>query len=114
MRFLPTLAAALLAVPAAAQVRVANAASDRLARLDVIPRRAALRAALLDSGLYCKRVEKAAPQGPFRNLMMWRAACDLKDPRLDYAVFIGPDGTVQARHCTELAELKLPLCRPFR
>ena len=101
-------------VPAAAQVHIANPASDGLARLADIPRRAALRAALLDSGLYCKRVEKAALQGPFRNLMMWRAKCDLKDDRLDFAVFVGPDGTIQARKCGDLAELKLPPCRPLR
>jgi hypothetical protein len=86
----------LVTVPIAA-ITIANPASDQLSRLPDIPRRAALRAALLDSGMQCLRVEAAARQGPWGNLTMWRAKCDLKDPRFDYGVFIGPDGSVQAR-----------------
>jgi hypothetical protein len=109
----PALAAiALIAAPVAA-VAIANPASDRLSQLSDIPRRAALRAALLDSGMWCKRVEAAALQGPWKNLVMWRAKCDLTDARLDYAVFIGPDGSVQARPCADMAYLKLPVCRPL-
>jgi len=105
-------AAALLAAPLQAVI-IANPASDRLRQLSDIPRRASLRAALMDSGMYCKRVEQAALQGPWKNLMMWRAKCDLHDPRLDYALFIGPDGSVQARPCGDMAYLKLPACRPL-
>jgi hypothetical protein len=105
-------AAALVAAPLSAMA-IANPASDRLSQLSDIPRRAALRAALMDSGMYCKRVEQAALQGPWKNLMMWRAKCDLADARLDYAVFVGPDGSVQARPCADMAYLKLPACRPL-
>jgi hypothetical protein len=28
-------------------------------------------------------------------------------------VFVGPDASVQVRYCGEMAELKLPTCRPF-
>ena len=107
----PMLAAALAALPAQA-VTIANPASDQLARLSVIQRKAALRGALLDSGLHCQRVEKAALQGPWKNMTMWRAKC-AGDARTDFAVFIGPDASVQARYCAEMDQLKLPRCRPF-
>jgi len=109
----PAFAAIALIATSASAVAIANPASDRLTQLSDIPRRAALRAALIDSGLWCKRVEAAALQGPWKNLMMWRAKCDLTDPRLDYAVFVGPDGSVQARPCADMAYLKLPACRPL-
>lgn len=110
---LPILAGALLAAPLPA-ITAANPASDQLAKLSSLQRRGALRGALLDSGYSCARVEKAALQGPWKNLMMWRAQCSLTDKRFDYAVFVGPDASIQARPCLELAELKLPTCRPFR
>ena len=113
MRFaLPLVAAALITLPIEAAVTIANPASDQLARLSVLQRKGALRGALLDSGLPCPRVEKATIQGPWKNMMMWRAKC-AGDPRYDYAVFVGPDASIQARYCAEMKELKLPVCRPF-
>jgi hypothetical protein len=110
---LPLLAATLAALPVQATLTIANPASDQLARLSVLQRKGALRAALLDSGLACTRVEKATIQGPWKNMIMWRAQCSATDPRYDYAVFVGPDASIQARPCADLAELKLPVCRPF-
>jgi hypothetical protein len=57
-------------------------------------------------------VHKTNIQGPWKNMVMWRVQCD-GDPRYDYAVFVGPDASIQARYCAEMAELKLPTCRPF-
>jgi hypothetical protein len=108
---IPMLAAALAAVPIQA-VTIANPASDQMARLSVIQRKGALRAALLDSGYPCERVEKTNIQGPWKNLIMWRAKCS-GDPRNDYAVFVGPDASVQVSYCAAMAEVKLPACRPF-
>ena len=109
----PLLLALAVAAPATAQIKVANPATDQLRAYPDIQRRAVLRGIVMDGGGYCKRVEQAGLQGPYGNLMMWRAKCDLKDPRLDYAVFIGADMTAQVRPCTDMAALKLPLCRPF-
>jgi len=106
-------AAALAVMPLQASMTIANPASDQLASLHVIQRKGALRAALLDSGLACTRVEKAAIQGPWKNMIMWRAQCSAVDPRYDYAVFVGPDASIQARPCADLVELKLPACRKF-
>lgn len=113
-RHLPALLVLVaIAMPVEAIV-IANPASDQLAKLSSLQRRGALRGALLDSGYACTRVEKATIQGPWKNMIMWRAQCSLTDPRYDYAVFVGPDASIQARPCPDLAELKLPACRPFR
>lgn len=115
-RFALPLIAAAMAVPpvqaTAKPIGIANPASDQLASLSVLQRKGALRGALLDSGLPCERVEKANIQGPWQNLIMWRAKCS-GDARYDYAVFVGPDASIQARYCAEMAQLKLPVCRPF-
>lgn len=85
-----------------------NPFSDRLQRLDELRRHAVLRRAILDSDEQCKRVERAAINGPYKNLMMWTARCV---PGGDYALFIGPDASVQVRPCGDLKGLGLPLCR---
>ncbi len=104
------LSAALLTGSAVAQVRsqTAKTYSDQLAALQDIPRRAALRRAILDSGEKCARVEKAAYQGPYKNLEMWVATCT---GNLAYGAFIGPDGTVQVSDCAYLVKVKWPVCR---
>lgn len=111
-RFAFAMAAAALAALPVQAISIANPASDQLARLSVIQRKGALRAGLLDSGVRCERVEKAAIQGPWENTIMWRVKC-APDPRYDYGVFVGPDASIQARYCGEMDELKLPRCRPF-
>ena len=108
---LPLMAATLAAVPLQA-VTIANPASDQMAHLSVLQRKAALREALLDSGVRCDRVEKATIQGPWANTIMWRAKC-AADVRYDYAVFVGPDASVQVRYCGQMTKLLLPACRPF-
>lgn len=94
--------------PALAATPPANPYSDRLAKLTDLQRHAALRRAVLDSGQYCKRVEWSAKQQQYQNLVMWVARCN---PGGDKAVYIGPDGSVQVRACTEAAQLKLPACK---
>ncbi|HEX8446330.1 MAG TPA: hypothetical protein VF649_06920 [Sphingomonas sp.] len=105
---LGALAMLALTVPAAAQKPVPNPFSDRLARLKDIPRRAVLRRAILDSTLWCDRVEQDVRQGSFRNLSMWSARCGRG---ADYGIFIGADQSVQVRPCADLVKFKLPACR---
>jgi len=101
------LALALAAAPAAASPP-ANPYSERLQRLDELRRHTVLRRAVLDSGSPCKRVDRAGVSGRYKNLVMWTARCV---PGGNYAVFIGPDSSVQVRECAELAKLGLPTCR---
>lgn len=106
-------AAALVAAPvAAAPPSPAVAYSNRLKALSDLERRGAIRAAIRESGAWCKRIDRVAYQGPYRNLVMWTAHCGPQP--IDYGIFIGPDGTVQVRSCADLVTLKLPACRPIR
>jgi hypothetical protein len=127
MKLIPTiLAAALLAVPLAAQTPDAALRTSRqMASLPEIQRFAALRRAIQDNGLWCPRVEAAAFQQPIKNLAMWVARCGAITPPKrtlagtmpksseTYGVFIGPDGTVQAGQCSEITKVKWPACRPL-
>jgi len=107
-RFLFALGAIVSATVAAAAPPPAGTYSARLRALPDLQRRAALRAAINDSGQRCGRVEVGEPVGRLRNLVMWNVRCT---PGGDYGAFIGPDGSVQVRTCSDLAKLKLPTCR---
>jgi hypothetical protein len=108
MRKMVTMLAALAAAAPVPASPPANPFSERLQRLDELRRHTVLRRAVLDSGEPCKRVDQAGISGRYKNLVMWTARCV---PGGDYAVFIGPDASVQVRDCAELAKLGLPACR---
>ena len=93
---------------ALAQPASPNAFNDRLRGLSPDQQKAAMRQAITNNGIRCGRVEQAAFQQPFRNLMMWTATCN---PGGRFAVFVGADQSVQVRSCADLASLKLPQCR---
>lgn len=99
------LVASLASAPAFA---VANDFSNQLKKLPSLQQRATLRRAVLDEGQYCKRIGPVAYQGPYKNLEMWTVQCDRGAA---YGVFIGLDGSVQARPCGDMKELKLPACK---
>ena len=88
-------------------VTVRNDYHERMMQLDELPRGAALRKAIRSAGESCDRVESAAFQQDHGNLKMWTATCQ----RTAYAVFVAPNGDVQVRRCTDVAVLKLQLCR---
>ncbi len=98
----------LLAGPAlAAPVNPANPFNAKLLQLRLADRQGALGRAIVDDGQRCGRLTTSAYRGPFGNLGMWVARCK---PGGDYAVFAGPDGSVQVRPCGDLKGLKLPGC----
>lgn len=86
---------------------VRGQAQDQLHKLDAMNRDIGLKRAILDSGLTCKRVTRSGYVQEHENLSMWTANCDQK---IDYAIFVGPDGSVQVRRCDELARFGLPAC----
>lgn len=100
------LATGLVVAPAAAQT--ADAYSNRLLKLSDLQQRSVLRRAILDAGESCKRVDRAAVSGRYKNLVVWTARCT---PDEDYGLFIGPDASVQVRKCAEAKTLGLPPCR---
>jgi len=109
--FRPLLAlsiAIFAAGPALAQITTANPFNDQIRRLSPEKQRATMRQAITNSGIRCGRVEQAAFQQPFRNLMMWTATCN---PGGHFAIFVGSDQSVQVRPCADLKDLKLPECR---
>jgi hypothetical protein len=108
MRVLVAATIATLAIGTSAVAAPTNDYANRLARLDDLQRRAALRGAVVNSGQRCRRVELAEPRGALRNLTMWAVRCA---PGGDFGLFIGPDGSVQVRTCADLATLRLPTCR---
>jgi hypothetical protein len=86
---------------------VQSEGQDALHKLDDLNRAIALKRAILDSGLACKRVTRSGYVQEHENLSMWTANCDGKT---DYAIFVGPDSSVQVRRCADLAQFKLPAC----
>ena len=67
----------------------------------------ALRRAIYDSGKKCNTVTKAGYVQEYGNLSMWAADCASDS---SFAIFVGPDGSVQVRDCKETEQLKLPAC----
>jgi hypothetical protein len=107
-----TVAIGLLASLAAAAASAAPppgppSYNQRLQRLDPPRRAAALRAAIAESGQRCGRIDPPLYRGPYKNLFFWAARCT---PGGDYALYVGPDGSVQVRDCAEAERLKLPSC----
>lgn len=86
---------------------VQSEAQDRLHKLNDLDRAIALKRAILASRMSCRRVTRSGYVQEYQNLSMWTANCDDKT---DYAVFVGPDTSVQVRRCSELAQFKLPAC----
>lgn len=86
---------------------VRSQAQDALHQLDDLNRAIALKRALYDSGYQCQRVEVSGFVTTYKNLDMWTAHC--ADGR-DWAIFAGPDGSVQVRDCKDVAQFGMPAC----
>ena len=86
---------------------VRSEAQDGLHQLDEMNRAIALKRALYASGYRCQRVEQSGFVTTYKNLDMWTARCD--DGR-DWALFAGPDGSVQVRDCKDVAQFGMPAC----
>lgn len=95
------------ATPPAKPITVRSEGQDRLHQLNDLNRAIALKRAIRASGNSCKRVTASGYVAEHGNLSMWTAACD---ERLQWAVFVGPDDSVQVRPCGDMARFKLPSC----
>lgn len=94
-----------------ADVEVRSENQDRLFELSAMNRNIAMRRAITGAGFPCRRVEYSGYVGPFENLDQWTAMCD--DGR-QWALFIGPDDTVQPRYCPDVEKAGLPACEITR
>ena len=106
-----TLLAAACDSPEPAQprksIQVRSEQQEGLHKLSEQYRHVALRRAIYDAGRSCKTVTKSGYVQEYGNLSMWTASCD---GGKNWAIFVGPDGSVQVRDCRETEQLKLPAC----
>lgn len=79
----------------------------QLHKLDAINLAIALKRAIFDSGYTCKRIDKEGFVGQYKNLDMWTVHCS---EGRDWAIYAGPDGSVQVRDCVDVAKFGLPRC----
>ncbi|HEX8623059.1 MAG TPA: hypothetical protein VF718_13915 [Allosphingosinicella sp.] len=90
------------------QVVAANTYSDQLKALSEPTRLLGLYRAVRDTGQRCKRVDRGAYQQQYKSMAMWTAHCTDSG---DWALYIAPNGDVQASPCAHAKELGLPECR---
>ena len=88
-------------------IQVRSEQQEGLHKLSEQYRHVALRRAIYDAGRTCKTVTKSGYVQEYGNLSMWTASCD---GGRSWAIFVGPDGSVQVRDCRETEQLKLPAC----
>jgi hypothetical protein len=86
---------------------VRSQAQEELHKLDDLNRAIGLKRAIYASGSRCQRVERSGYVQEYGNLSMWTASCS---DGVDWAIFVGPDGSAQVRRCKELQQLGLPAC----
>lgn len=93
------------------EVAVRSESQDRLFELSAMNRNIAMRRAITGAGFPCKRVDYSGFVGTYENLDQWTAMCS--DGR-QWALFIGPDDTVQPRYCPDVEKAGLPACEITR
>jgi hypothetical protein len=88
-------------------ISVRSEQQEELHKLSEPYRHVALRRAIYDAGQTCRSVTRSGYVQEYGNLSMWTATCD---KGRSWAIFVGPDGSVQVRDCGEVEQLKLPAC----
>ncbi|HVL30412.1 MAG TPA: hypothetical protein VM326_06840 [Sphingomicrobium sp.] len=90
---------------------VRSEGQDRLHQLDDLNRAIALRRAIYESGSACPRVAKSGYVGEYENTSYWTATCEDRSGRTtDWALFVGPDESVQVRLCEDVVKAGLQPC----
>ena len=98
--------------PAARQtISVQSDGQKALHQLNDLNRAIALKRALQDTKVACRLVTKSGYVGEYENTSYWTATCEDKFKRTrDWALFIGPDESVQVRLCEDVVKAGLPAC----
>ena len=84
-----------------------SAEQQQMHKLNEMDRAITLKRAIYASGYACKRIVRSGYVEEYGNLSMWSATCADKGA---WAIFIGPDASVQVRDCKDMARYKLPAC----
>ena len=99
------------APPPKQPITVRSDGQNRMHQLNDLNRAIALKRALYDSGAECRRVTQSGYVGEYENTSQWTATCEDKFKRTrDWALFIGPDESVQVRLCEDVVKAGLPAC----
>ena len=90
---------------------VRSEGQDKLHQLDDLNRAIALKRAIYESGSDCRRVTKSGYVGEYENTSYWTATCEDRHGRTrDWALFVGPDESVQVRLCEDVVKAGLQPC----
>ena len=90
---------------------VRSEGQDRLHQLDDLNRAIALKRAIHETGSDCRRVTKSGYVGEYENTSYWTATCEDRHGRArDWALFVGPDESVQVRLCQDVVKAGLQPC----
>lgn len=99
------------ASPPRKEITVRSNGQNRMHQLNDLNRAIALKRALYDSKVECRRVTKSGYVGEYQNSSQWTAICEDKFKRTrDWALFISPDESVQVRLCEDVVKAGLPPC----
>ena len=99
------------APPPKQPITVRSDGQNRMHQLNDLNRAIALKRALYDSKAECRRVTQSGYVGEYENTSQWTATCEDKFKRTrDWALFIGPDESVQVRLCEDVVKAGLPAC----
>ena len=92
-------------------ISVRSDGQNALHQLNDLNRAIALKRALYDSKAECRLVTKSGYVGEYENTSYWTATCQDKFKRdRNWALFIGPDESVQVRLCEDVVKAGLPAC----
>ena len=90
---------------------VRSEGQDKLHQLDDLNRAIALKRAIHAAGSDCRRVTQSGYVGEYENTSYWTATCEDRFGRTrDWALFVGPDESVQVRQCSDVVEAGLQPC----
>jgi len=95
-------------------IKIRNQYQEKLLALSDADRDLTLRRAVRDDGGSCSKISGSKYQQDYKGMAMWVAHCSGGD----WAVYLSPSGTVQARACKEIPilnrqekQLDMPACR---
>jgi len=92
-------------------IQVQSDGQRALHKLNDLNRAIALKRALYATGAECRLVTRSGYVGEYENTSYWTATCQDKFKRdCDWALFIGPDESVQVRLCDDVVKAGLPAC----
>src|SRR5687767_233764 len=90
---------------------VRSEGQDKLHQLDDLNRAIALKRAIYAAGSDCRRVTQSGYVGEYENTSYWTATCEDRFGRTrDWALFVGPDESVQVRLCEDVVKAGLQPC----